>query len=92
MNVATLVFIIISLLLFVILLLRGSSNRTGIQRDNDSADKLRDSVEQSRARDQELKQSSDNIAETNRDARTNISRAKEILKRAKNRGDSKQDI
>ena len=89
MNVTTLVFIIISLLLVIILLFRGSSNRTGIQRDNDSTDELRDSVEQSRARDQELKQSSDNIAETNRDARTNISRAREILEKAKSRGNNK---
>ena len=88
MNVTTIIFILIPVVLVLVVFIRGNANGGRVQQDNDSSDKLRDSVEQSRARDQELKQSSDNIAETNRDARTNISRAKEILKRAKNRGDS----
>ena len=98
MNVTTIIFIAISVILALILLFRGGSNRSRIHRDKQSLDGLKDSVDRAGARDKELEsisdsieRASDNIQTTNGTAKESIDRARAILERAKKRNDNNKD-
>ena len=98
MNVTTIIFIGISVLLLIILLFRSSSNRSRVHRDNESLYKGQDIVDRSGNRDKELEKvsndierSSDNIQGLNGTAKDAITRAERILERAKNRNPGSKD-
>ena len=105
MNVTTIIFICISVILAVILLFRGNSNRSRISRDKESIDRFRTGVDEGNESNKRTEERLDqlrkdynsigdraeNSGENIQEARRGIKKAIGILERAEKRNNTKQN-